>query len=371
MDKIGLIPSAGMYGVLEVFIQQLAEGLRELPGVATAVFSLEKPPKQFFADIEAFKPDCLVVFNSLFAAENGALFCDYLKIPTLFYLVDAPFHFSDPASPYAATACIDRGHTRDLAAKGFTKTLFLPHAVDKADHRTPQKITKYGCVMLSTGINFRERYAKMLGALPPALIQRVQEAFEKYETDALLTLDEALGPEDPFPVPRALLLKEMDLYLKGKKRMEFLQGLKGIQIDLFGGGDGWSEILGNTCPHVRIHPGLDYPAALEVMGDAAVVLSHCSSIKDGAHERLFAAISQGAEAATYTNPYLKENFQKGEGLILGQTIEELGKEIEFALNNPDKRVESILKGQEKIAQAHLWKHRGAILQQSLKSFFGQ
>lgn len=372
MNNIGLVPSVGMYGVLNVFIEQLAEGLRELPGVKTALFSLDKSPQQFFADIEAFKPDCLVVFNSLFAADNGTLFCDYLKIPTLFYLVDAPFHFSDPStSPYAAAACIDRGHERSFLSKGYTKSLFLPHAVDKASHREPEDKNKYGCVMLSTGINYKNRYAKMLGGLPPAIVKRVHEAFEKFEGDKLLTLDEALGPEDTFPVPRALLLKEMDLYLKGKTRTEFLQNLKGIRIDLFGGGDSWSEILGSSSPHVRIHPGVDYQEALEIMGDASIVLNHCSSIKDGAHERLFAAISRGAAAATLGNPYLLENFQEKEGLLLGDSPEEIQSLIEKTLKDPAYRRASVLKGQQKISEGHLWKHRGQKMKQSLEVFFGK
>lgn len=370
VHNIGLIPASGLYGVLNTFTHDLAKALRQLPQVNAKVFSLDTNAQQFFADLTTFAPDVLIFFNSLFSQGDGGLICDYLKIPTLFYIVDAPFHFDDPDSPYAVVACIDRGHLRNLVSKGFERSFFLPHAVDKAQEYLPEGKRKYGCVMLSSGINYKDVYNKLLGALPPQIVKRVEETFEKFDADPLLTLEEALGPEDTYPVPRALLLKEMDLYLKGKKRVEFLQEMEGIPIDLFGGGDSWEKILAGSCPHVKIHGALDYDAALEVMSEAAVVLNHCSSIRDGAHERLFAAISRGAAAATVYNPYLGEHFQSGEGLILSGSNAGLKDEIERFLKDAALREEAVLKGQKKLSEGHLWSHRAELVYQKLNLFFG-
>lgn len=337
------------------------QAICHLPGLKGHMFSLDTTPEKFFNEYFAFNPQFLVIFNGLFAQPDGRLICDYLKIPALFFLVDSPFHFDTVKSPYAWISCIDRGHRRDLVRMGFERTLFMPHAVAKLEDFDPNEERSYGCVMFSSGIDYKKIHQKLFQALSKKAQNCLEEGLAKWEANPGLTLDEAIPIDIPSDIPRGFILKKLDLYLKGLKRTELLRSLDEFQIDLFGGGDSWETILEGSCPHVKIHSELSFHDVISTMRRSKVVLNSCASIRDGAHERIFQALASGCTVVAERTPYLFETFGAGKGVAYYPKNEDVKNTISLWLNDEDARVQELLEGRVQVEKGQLWEHRASSL----------
>lgn len=355
LERIGFFSVEGQYGVLSTFAYHLADAFSKMGGIQTSIINTQTAPQIIFEQMKSFRPQLIIVFNSLFKTQ-GKLLCDFLNTPTLFYLVDAPFHFDDPNSPFASTGCIDRTHCRSLLDKGFERTYFLPHSIDEAHHQKPESPRPLGCVMLSSGIDYEKIYDSFHKALPSWVNDEIDLAIDTFDSNPTLPLEETLTPDLPTGLNRKQLLRLMDLYLKGKKRVELLQNLNGIPIDLFGGGDSWKDILRDACPHVTIHPEVNISKANDIMSQAKVILNSCSSIKDGGHERIFSALSYGAAVVTKSTPYLYDSFGENAGIAFCSSGNFKDKLQQLLTDEKQRKVE-VERGQECLVKAHLWKHR--------------
>ncbi len=364
LERIGLFYVRSGYDALNAFTDYLAEALRSIRGVEVSIFQTNSPD-QLFKDISIFDAQAYIVLNSLFKGKTGGFICDYIKRPMIYYIVDTPFHFDNPDSPFLSVACIDRGHCNFLLKKGYDRTLFVPHCVNKSRIEKPDVKRKYGCVMLSSGIDYEKINDRFFGALPEPVFKKVKEAFEKLESDPLLLVDDALSLDLPAYISRNQILRQIDLYLKGKERVQMLKEMEGIPIDLFGGGDSWEEILGNQFPHVTVHKEIPFLESIEILKNAKIVLNSCSSIRDGAHERIFLGLACGASIATAFTPYLDEEFKKDEGIVFHPSFADMKEKIALWLKDDSIRCTEVTAGQQRIEEAHLWKHRAAQLYAAL------
>lgn len=384
IQRIGIIRVLeSRYGMLHTFTEQLYVALRRLPNLEVVL--LTPDPEGMSAFLEELKEkslQALIVFNSYFADTQGRLFCDVLRIPTLFCLVDSFYHFSHAATFYGILAFIDEGQRRFAEELGYLRVLDLPHAVEAPALASPHGERPYGCAMFSSGIDSSKIAEMWQRQLPQPLYSALIETAEKLLSHATLSCPETFEAAfcRHYHLPNAeglvkqplyfTLLKQLDLYVKGRGRVALLQGLQGIAIDLFGGGDDWRAILGDTCPHVTLHGEITYAQVLERMCLSKVVLNNCESIRYGAHERVFAALAHGAAVATADTPFLRKTFPSDDDGILyyrAPRWEPLRAAIARALDDEAWRSASVAKGQEIIAEHHLWKHRAdtilAILQQ--------
>jgi hypothetical protein len=371
IKRLGVITfKQSRYNVLHNFSQQLYQALTSYPELEVSLINVDSNSMQHFQQqLEAQQLQGLIVFNSLFTNGNRPLFCDVLRIPTFFWLVDAYYHFSNTPSDYAILGFIDRHHRQFAANQGCLRVFDTPHAIDNAYHASPAIERPYQCAMLSSAIDYRRYSSEWREQLPPQVYNAMEEAAEELLNDAHAdlpsTLDKHIAEKLDYPLSHPAiedflntLRQQLDLYVKGRGRFAMLQGLADIPIDLFGAGD-WSSILGDTCPHVTIYPEMPYPNILERMQQTKVILNNCESIRDGAHERIFAALSHGAMAATAITPYLQETFGTNDGVLYHHqnSWAELQQQIQRALQDEEWRVESVLRGQQIVADHHLWKNR--------------
>ncbi len=359
--RIAFLPSVSRYEVLWEFLKQLHDAFKDIPEVRTHLFDVSISARDFYAEFCTFKPELIVAFNSLFTHEDGRLLCDHLYTPTLFCLVDAPFHFNVVSTPLAWISCIDRGHLRYLEKRGIERCFFLPHAIDRLEAMEDREERGLGCVMLSSGIDYEAIFEELQGFVSKKCFLKIEEGLERWEADRALALDDALEEELPTSVSRNVILHKLDLYLKGRKRVELLKSLTEFQVDLFGGGDSWEKILGSSCPHVRVHPEVHYTEAAAIISHSKVVINSCASIRDGLHERILLALSRGAAVVTEGTPYLHETFGKGSGIAYYPKYSEMKQQLALWLQDEQSRCAAVEEGRRRIEEAHLWKHRAQTI----------
>jgi len=90
--------------------------------------------------------------------------------------------------------------------------------------------------------------------------------------------------------------------------------------------------------------------------------------KDGAHDRVFNTLLNGALLVTDDSIYLRSILKDGENCIMFSldTIEEMPKKLEMLLND-EKRLQQVIKsGYNTAIGKHTWKERAEFLSEILE-----
>ena len=151
----------------------------------------------------------------------------------------------------------------------------------------------------------------------------------------------------------------IDLYVRNYWRGEAVRVLAdaGIKVDVFG--KGWEEL---TCSHPEnliIHPQITSYSCLEQLQHAKVSLNVMPWFKDGAHDRVFNSILNGAVCVSDKSKYLCEELAEGEGVCYYdlKNIEELPCIVKNLLQNENKIQDMIHNGRQKVRKKHTWETR--------------
>jgi spore maturation protein CgeB len=168
---------------------------------------------------------------------------------------------------------------------------------------------------------------------------------------------------DPKTIDFLTLLDQLEDYINGRDRMELIKSIKDAEVHIFGSGsEGWKHALKKS-KNVTVHDLVPYDEALNMMRQSKIVLNSVPSIKAGAHERIFAGIASGAAVLTNDNLYMHENFKHGEDILFYQNghWDEVNQSVNEYLNDENKRLKLVKKGQEVVRNGHTWDHRAATL----------
>jgi len=157
------------------------------------------------------------------------------------------------------------------------------------------------------------------------------------------------------------IFAEIELYIKGRDRIDLIEALPECQIHLFGSSVdtiGWAEHFGRR-PNITVHPAVPYAQALEVMKQSKLVLSSCIKNKAGAHERIFTAAACGAVCVTNENEYLNEQFSNGHEMLFysRDKLDKLQPAVQDLLKNETQRLAMAEKGRNAVMSHHTWDHR--------------
>lgn len=356
------------YGVLNAFLDQLsiplAERFRLLP-----IHQGRGNYQKMSQDWVEFAPQMALIFNGLFlSSQGGGLLGDRLQLPTLHWLVDAPYHFHLAASPWRWVALIDRRHCdymrRYLPPE---RVWFLPHAVDERKACPPdQSARPWECAMFSSAIDCdalldSEKLAKQWGAeLAPLLREWMVEVTELYLANYSLSLWQAFDiivseeERERWHYQLQGMLHAIDLYAKGRARLELLKSVAPWPVQLFGGGDSWPKLLeGAAFAHVSYQGEVEFDQIPQLMEQCKVVLSSCCVIREGGHERVFNALLSGAAVYCEKSGYLQERFSDNKGILVAPEREQL----ELLLTNEAARSAAVTRGQDQVYASELWSHR--------------
>ena len=151
----------------------------------------------------------------------------------------------------------------------------------------------------------------------------------------------------------------IDLYVRNYWRGEAVKALvdAGIQVDVFG--KGWEELVCEKPENLHIHPQTTSLACLQHLQHAKVSLNVMPWFKDGAHDRVFNSILNGAVCVSDNSKYLCEELEEGEGVCYYdlKELQKLPYIVQDLLQNKNKMQDIVSKGIEKVRKNHTWDTR--------------
>lgn len=371
-------PNFSQYGVLHHFTKKLQEAFLRL-GVNCRILEAQRTnPKPFLTELFKDPPDCTLSFNGLLPDEEGRFFCDLIRIPHVAYVVDSPNGFvSLVQSPLTIIASVDGSACEFFRGINGRNVLFMPHGVEKnLGFESYEQARPYDVLMLASCIDYEDirkqwqkQYPEALGrVLDSAAEQALADVKVSYVQTFVAALDQFVtqgGKIDPQTMNFVELLDLLEMYIRGRARVEVVRAIKDAKVDIFGSAaksSSWEKQLGNQS-NVVVHDSVPYDQALELMQRSKIVLNSCAWIKYGVHERILAGLACGALVITDDNPYLREQFKDGVNISLYQygNGEALNSSVNACLSDESKRRKAVAAGRELVMQHHTWDHRAAAL----------
>ena len=135
----------------------------------------------------------------------------------------------------------------------------------------------------------------------------------------------------------------------------------GLKVEVYG--DGWDEL---DCAHpenIIDGQGVNSETCLKKISEAKISLNVMPWFKDGAHDRVFNTLLNGALLLSDDSIYLREILKDGGNCILYnlENIEQMPERIKALLADEEKMQRMIDKGYEMARSAHTWAHRADFL----------
>lgn len=156
----------------------------------------------------------------------------------------------------------------------------------------------------------------------------------------------------------------IDLYVRNYWRGKAVRTLVNAGIPVHVVGKGWEELEDVRHPQcLKLHPQTDSVTCLEMLADAKVSLNVMPWFKDGAHDRVFNSILNGAVCVTDPSCYLEEELHEGEGVcyVALQDMDALSEKVKDLLQNDSGRNEIVRRGRAIVEQKHTWAQRAKTL----------
>lgn len=378
------MPPLSNYGVLHHFTQKMHEALVRAGVNSRLLEAKRNDPAPFLNALFEDKPECTLSFNGLLPDNQGRFFCDMVKIPHVACLVDSPNSFlSLTESTSTIITCVDRGSVDFFKGTGFSNVFFMPHGVDRSLAPDPAGKREYDVVMLASCIDYEGIRASWKKKYPAPLCQAMEEAAhialedltKPYYQAFVAALDKEVHKQsgiDPQKIDFIEVLDEIEMYMRGKDRVELVRSIKDAKVDIFGSADSaatWKKYLGDK-RNIVFHDPVPFEQALDIMKHSKIVLNSCPWISNGGHERIFAGLACGALVITNENAFLKEEFKDGESLVFYQhgRWDKANHRVNEYLENTAKREQVVQKGREIVMNRHTWDHRAAQLLKELPNY---
>ena len=369
------------------FSRQLAEGFEGL-GHETFIFDLSKPyvsTEKFFRFFEKGNT-VLVNFNfhgmsgeEYFLDENDRSMWDALDIPSYNIVVDHPMyyhHFLEKVPKNYHHVSIDRNHDKYMQRffPEIRRMPYLPLAGTKLNpnkFNVPIEYRKYDVMMVGnycTPQTFEkfitriddEYTAFYYGIIDDLLAHSDRTVEDVVEAHLLDELGEV--PEDELKKALAAVTF-IDLYVRYTTRGQAVQELVdgGIMVHVFG--DGWERLECKHPENLIVMSNLDSEGCLKKLCQTKISLNVMPWFKDGAHDRIFNTMLNGAVCLTDSSVYLDSILHDGTDCSI-YSLAQMKKLPEIAgalLADPDK-MQSIADEGYQLAQAgHTWAHRAKQL----------
>lgn len=253
----------------------------------------------------------------------------------------------------------------------FTHIGFLPLAGTELCTGTGQE-KRYDVIFTGnyTELSFFEPYIHWINDEYAAFYQDIideliEKPYQTVEAVALAHCEREMGRE-PNEELRIALSKMIfiDLYVRNYWRGKAVCTLvnAGIPVDVVG--EGWKKLPDvQRLELLRIHPQTDSLTCLSMIRQARISLNVMPWFKDGAHDRVFNSILNGAVCVSDTSRYLCQELKEGEGICYYtlEHLEELPDKVKDLLQNK-KRMQDIMScGQKKVCAVHAWAQRARKL----------
>ena len=150
-------------------------------------------------------------------------------------------------------------------------------------------------------------------------------------------------------------------YIKAWRRKKLVVELlnAGIALDVFGAG--WDKM--DLPQGAKLHGAIAYEDMLKVMSKAKIVVNDEACFNEGAHDRVFTAMLNGAVVVSEYSSYLAEEFVADQDLVMfdWQNIGEQLLIIPKLLSDDDYRERIARNAYNKVINRHTWRNRAERL----------
>ncbi len=155
----------------------------------------------------------------------------------------------------------------------------------------------------------------------------------------------------------------IDLYIRNYWRGEVVKTLLAAGIPVETAGRGWERLECKNRRLLDVHPQTDTRTCLMMQRRAKVSLNVMPWFKDGAHDRVFHAILNGAVSVTDASRYLREELKDGMGLCYYslKRLDELPGLVEGLLADACRRRDMVESGIAYVREHHTWESRARRL----------
>lgn len=374
------------------FSQQIAEAMRAL-GHETFMYDLSRAwnsTEKFFRFFER-ENTVLINFNfhgmsgeDYFLDESGRTMWDVLHIPSYNIVVDHPMyyhHFLENVPHNYHHISID-GHHEKYMKRFFPEIErgpFLPLAGTELNpnrSNVPIACRKYD-VMMVGNYCVPQTFEKFI-----TRIDDEYTAFYYGMIDDLLanpdkTVEEVVEAhiiEEMGDVPEEELKKAMaavtfiDLYVRYTVRGRVVQQLAdaGIKVHVFG--DGWQLLPCGHPENLILMDKLDSVGCLKKLCQSKISLNVMPWFKDGAHDRIFNTMLNGAVCLTDSNPFLDRILHDGADCSIYSLkhMERLPEIVSALLSDPDRMQKMADEGYRMAKAEHTWAHRARELHELIE-----
>ena len=396
---------------LDFFSRELGEAFRsmghglfyhDLREGAPSAKRLKKFQKSGDTVLFTFNFEGLEREEGLFSLREGYLWQQY-RIPCFNLCVDHPYWYEnrfanlleDEAHHPGTMALyhhlsVDRNHERYLKEfyPEFKNAGFLPLAGTEAPRNSSAGVgEREDCSSdRKTRILFTGHYTEL-----PFFDESIHAVNEEYAAFYMGIIDELIAePEktveevalahvrretgsDSLKELRLVLYKMLfvDLYVRNYFRGKAVQTLCDAGFPVTVIGKGWEKLPLKRKENLILRPRTDSAGCLRALREAKLSLNVLPWFKDGAHDRVWNSILNGAVCLTDPSIYLKETLPDGTGVryfSLNSMETELPSLAEQLLSDPALCAEINSRGMPLAAQQHTWKQRAVTLLRMFEEF---
>lgn len=369
------------------FSLQIAEAMERL-GHETFIYDLSRPWESTEKFFRFFEEDntALINFNfhgmsgeEYFLDENDTMMWEALRIPSYNIVVDHPMyyhHFLEKVPKNYCHISIDRNHEAYMR-RFFPEIKNGPYLPLAGTQLYPNKTNvpiayrKYDVTMVgnycrpSTFDKYITRIDDEYTAFYRGMIEELlSDSYRTVEEVAEAHLRAELGevPEEELKKTMAALTF-IDLYVRYTFRGRAVQELvdAGVKVHVFG--DGWELLECRHPENLMIMNSLNSEGCLKKLCQTKLSLNVMPWFKDGAHDRIFNTMLNGALCLTDSSVYLDEILHDGTDCMI-YSLAQLEKLPEIAkglLKDPDRMQRIADNGYEMAKAGHTWAHRANLL----------
>ncbi len=392
-----IIVMNGGVETLDYFSEQMAETWRNM-GISVFVFQLRNVKDSVKRVRKFIKPGhtILVTFNfegleredGIYSPDRGYVWQEY-QIPCYNIAADHPYFYDNRLRELLSDEklqpgllrnyhhlSIDRNHQKYFQKfyPEFDDAGFLPlagscyrEAEEKTDAGTVDVIFTGNYtepVFFEKNIHWiNEEYAAFYQAIIDELIQHPERTVEEVELSHCEREMGANSPEDLRPALHKMIF--IDLYLRNFYRGKIVAELCDAGIPVTVIGKGWEKLALTHKEKLTILPQTDSKACLLALTTAKVSLNVMPWFKDGAHDRVFNSILNGAVCVSDQSGYLCEELPEGCGVCYYDLDhpEEAVEKVRLLLSEDEQRKQVLGAGRIVVESRHTWKQRAEQLLQ--------
>ena len=383
-----IILCEGDIETLGYFSNQLASTFQEA-GYEVLIFNFQDEINSMIRLAQFFHPGstALITFNytgligeTCFDVPDGGTIWNDANIYCINIVVDHPFYyhkFYDRLPKHYFQYCIDRGHLAymhrffpelsvDFLPLGGTNLYqpLIPYEERRMDvvftgNYTPPETFHKDISRIDE--EYTAFYYRIIHDLISHPTMTMEEAIEKH---VLMDIPEATEADIKGVMPNMIFI---DLYVRFHFRGLVIQTLvdAGIKVHVFGAG--WEHLPCSHPENLIIGGLINSKRCLEVIGDSKISLNVMPWFKDGAHDRVYNSMANGAVCISDSSLYLSETLVDGSDLIFYSLneIEALPNTIRNLLNHPEQAKTIANHGYQTVMKENTWKQRAEVLIQQL------